>query len=88
MVRPRVARGVRRSGCLEPIRAGQLKGQGVGSSQPLAQFPDLPAIGGSGLPGFHAISWFGVFAPAKTPPHVVAMVSSDVQKITSSAEFR
>jgi tripartite-type tricarboxylate transporter receptor subunit TctC len=61
---------------------------GVGSIQPLAQFPDLPAIGASGLPSFQAISWFGVFAPAKTPPHVVAQVSNDVQKVTSSAEFR
>jgi tripartite-type tricarboxylate transporter receptor subunit TctC len=72
----------------EPLKAGQLKGLGVGSSRPLDQFLDLPPIGASGLPSFQAISWFGVFAPAKTPPHVVAKVSSDVQRITSSADFR
>ena len=73
---------------VEPIRASQLKGLGVGSSQPLAQFPELAAISASGLPGFQAISWFGVFAPVKAPPHVVAKVSGDVQRIASSAEFR
>lgn len=72
----------------EPMRAGQLRGLGVGSSQPLAQFPELPAVSASGLPGFQAISWFGVFAPPRTSPHVVSKVSDDVQNIMSSAEFQ
>jgi tripartite-type tricarboxylate transporter receptor subunit TctC len=72
----------------EHIRTGQLRALGVGSTRRLAQFPDVPAIAESGLSDFQAISWFGLFAPAKTPAEIVAKISADVQYVLTSQEFK
>ena len=72
----------------EHMKTGQLRALGVGSSRRLAQFPDVPAIAESGLPDFQAISWFGLFAPSKTPAETVAKISADVQHVLTSPEFK
>jgi tripartite-type tricarboxylate transporter receptor subunit TctC len=72
----------------QPFKTGQLRALGVGGAKRLAQFPDLPTIAESGLPGFQAVSWFGLFAPAGTPNPIVAKVNADVQQILASAAFR
>ena len=72
----------------EPMKAGQLRALGVGSSNRLAQFADVPAIAESGLPGFQAISWFGLFAPRGTPRDIVAKISADVQRVLVNPEFK
>ena len=72
----------------EHLKTGQLRALGVGSSRRLAQFPDVPAIAESGLPDFQAISWFGVFAPSKTPAEIVAKIGADVQRVLTDPEFK
>jgi len=72
----------------KPYKAGQLRILGVGSRQRLAAFPELPTIAESGLPGYEAVSWFGLFAPAGTPRAVVAKINADVQRVLSDADFR
>ena len=72
----------------EHLKTGQLRALGVGSSRRLAQFPDVPAIAESGLPDFQAISWFGVFAPSKTPAEIVAKIGADVQRVLTGSEFK
>ena len=47
----------------QPWKAGQLKALGVGGEKRVPQFPELPTIAESGLPGYQALSWFGLFAP-------------------------
>jgi len=49
------------------IRKGQLRGLGVTSAKRSVVFPELPTLAETGLPGFHAVGWFGVFAVARTP---------------------
>src|SRR5215813_13762935 len=51
----------------QPWQAGQLKVLGVGSTSRIAQYPDVPTLAESGLPGYEAGSWYGLFAPAGTP---------------------
>ena len=72
----------------KPYKAGQLRILGVGSKQRLAAFPELPTIAESGLPGYEAVSWFGLFAPAGTPRAVVAKINADVQRVLADADFR
>jgi tripartite-type tricarboxylate transporter receptor subunit TctC len=63
----------------QPWKAGQLRALGVGGAKRVPQFPDLPTIAESGLPGYEAVSWFGLFAPAGTPPDIVRKINADVQ---------
>src|SRR5207249_3893967 len=72
----------------KPYKAGQIRILGVGSPKRLAAFPELPTIAESGLPGYEAISWFGLFAPAATPREVVAKINADVQRVLTDPDFR
>src|SRR5205823_13472935 len=72
----------------KPYKAGQLRILGVGSKERLAPFPEIPTIAESGLPGYEAVSWFGLFAPAGTPREVVNKVNADVQRVLGDADFR
>jgi tripartite-type tricarboxylate transporter receptor subunit TctC len=51
-----------------------------------AAVPELPTIAEAGLPGFEVINWIGLFAPAGTPPEVVARLNAEVQKIMATPE--
>ena len=70
------------------IKAGKLRPIGVGSKQRLPQYPDVPTIDESGVAGFEAISWFGLFAPSATPRDVLAKINADVQKVLADADFK
>jgi len=72
----------------KPYKAGQLRILGVGSPKRLAAFPELPTIAESGLPGYEAVTWFGLFAPAGTPREVVNKVNADVQNVLADPDFR
>ena len=71
----------------QPWKAGQLKALGVGGRKRVPQFPELPTIAESGLPGYQAVSWFGLFAPAGTPAEIVRNINADVQRILSDPMF-
>ncbi len=70
------------------IRSGHLRALAVGSKARLAQHPDVPTVAESGVPGFEAVSWFGVWAPADTPREVVRKINADIQKVFADADFR
>lgn len=72
---------------LQFIRAGKIKALGVATTRRVAQIADVPTIIESGLPGFTAQSWFGVFAPAGTPPDIVAKLSDDMTGFLKSPEI-
>jgi tripartite-type tricarboxylate transporter receptor subunit TctC len=76
------------SSAIQPWQAGRVKLLAVGSSKRLARFPDIPAVAEDGLPGFEAVSWFGLFAPRGTPRDIVARVNADVRRVFEDAEFR
>lgn len=60
------------------VKTNQLRVLGVTTAQRLAMLPDVPTIAESGLPGFDINSWFGLFAPADTPPAVIARLNDAV----------
>jgi tripartite-type tricarboxylate transporter receptor subunit TctC len=72
---------------VQPWKAGQLRPLGVGSSERLVEFPELPTIAES-APGFKATTWFGLFAPAGTPKNIVQQINNAVQGIVTDPGFR
>ena len=73
---------------VEPWKAGKLNLLAIGSKERLAQLPDVPTVDESGMSGFEATSWFGLFAPAGIPPAIVDILNSQMQRILSDARFR
>jgi tripartite-type tricarboxylate transporter receptor subunit TctC len=70
------------------IRKGQLRGLGVTSAKRSVVFPELPTLAESGVPGFHAVGWFGVFAAAKTPPSIVTRLNAEITALMKDPETR
>ena len=65
---------------LQQIKAGKLRAIAVTSSERAPALPDIPTIAESGVPGFEATSWFGVLAPAGTPPAIVNRLNAEIDK--------
>jgi tripartite-type tricarboxylate transporter receptor subunit TctC len=62
------------------VRAGNVRGLAVATPKRLPSMPDVPTFAEAGMPDFEASSWFGLLAPAGTPPEIVAKVTADVEK--------
>jgi len=60
------------------VNAGKLRPLAVTGAQRVAVLPNVPTVAESGLPGFEATGWFGIFAPKGTPPAVVERLSAEV----------
>jgi tripartite-type tricarboxylate transporter receptor subunit TctC len=70
------------------VRGGQLKLLGVTTQNRLPQFPDVPTVSESGLPGFFFNSWFAILVPAGTPKDIVARLNAEVLKALGDPEVR
>jgi tripartite-type tricarboxylate transporter receptor subunit TctC len=70
------------------LKGGKLKLLGVTTKSRLAQFPDVPTVGESGLPGFEFNSWFALLAPTGTSPEIVARLNAEVVKALADPEVR
>jgi tripartite-type tricarboxylate transporter receptor subunit TctC len=85
----RVTMTLQNMGSILPVvRQGQLRGLAVTSASRTPIMPDLPTLAESGLPGFEAISWFGLLAPAGTPPAVIAKLHQEAVRIVSHPDMR
>ena len=70
------------------VRGGQLRLIGVCTPKRMSQFPDVPTISESGLPGFIFNSWFAMLAPAGTPKAIVARLNAEVLKALEDPDVR
>lgn len=70
------------------IKSGALRAVAVTSSQRFPALPNLPTIAESGLPGYDATSWFGLWAPASTPADLVARLNSEINQILAQADVK
>ncbi|GAB1577736.1 Bug family tripartite tricarboxylate transporter substrate binding protein [Bordetella petrii] len=75
-------------GALPHIKAGTLRALAVTSPRRSPALPELPTMAESGLPGFQAISWHGIVAPAGTPPAVVDTLNQAFSKALAAPEVR
>ncbi len=73
---------------LNQIKAGKLKALAVTSERRSPALPDVPTIAESGFPGYNAVGWNGLFAPANTPREIVARIASEVSAILNRPEVR
>jgi tripartite-type tricarboxylate transporter receptor subunit TctC len=73
---------------LPAYQAGQIKMLGVASPKRMPQLPDVPTVDESGLPGFQATAWFGLFGPAGLPHDVVTKIDTEVIRIFNDPAFR
>src|SRR5215218_2200328 len=71
---------------LPMIRAGQLKGLAITTSQRSSLAPDIPTVAESGVPGFEGITWLGLAAPAKTPEPVIARLAGELKAVLADKE--
>jgi tripartite-type tricarboxylate transporter receptor subunit TctC len=70
------------------VKAGKLKALAVTTAKRSPLVPDLPTMAEAGLPGFDISTWYGLFAPAGTPPAVVAKWNAEVTKILNAPDVR
>lgn len=70
------------------VRAGKLKALGVTTLGRVASLPEMPTFAEQGYPGFEAISWQAVLAPAKTPAPIIARLNQELVRIVKSDALR
>jgi tripartite-type tricarboxylate transporter receptor subunit TctC len=69
------------------VQSNRLKGIAVSSEKRSSLFPQLPTINETGLTKFSGESWFGIFAPANTPPQVVSKLRQALAQVNKDSEF-
>ncbi|MBI5258121.1 MAG: tripartite tricarboxylate transporter substrate binding protein [Burkholderiales bacterium] len=69
---------------LAHIKAGKLRAIAVGTSQRLAQLPDVPTVAEMGYPGFETSQWYGILVPAGTPREIVKRLQEEGLKALKS----
>lgn len=75
-------------GVLSHIKAGKLRALGVTSLTRSAALPNVPTISESGLKGFEALAWFGMYAPPQMSPDLLNKISGDVLSVLQSPQVK
>jgi tripartite-type tricarboxylate transporter receptor subunit TctC len=70
------------------IQSGKLRALAVTGKTRVASLPNVPTAAEAGLPKLDATSWFGVFAPAKTPKPVVDKLAAEIEKVVATPAFK
>jgi tripartite-type tricarboxylate transporter receptor subunit TctC len=73
---------------LPHVKSGRLRGLGIGSAQRSPFLPDVPTIAESGFPGFEAVGWIGIAAPAKTSPAILDKLHAEIVRIINTPEMK
>jgi len=72
---------------LPQMKANRVRALAISSLKRSPLMPALPTIAESGYPGFETDSWFGLLAPARTPPDIVRKVNADTARVLNSADL-
>ena len=70
------------------LQSGRLKAIASTGAVRLDLLPQVPTVAESGLPGYEAEGWFGIFASAKMPPEIVALLTKGFEKAAQEADFK
>jgi tripartite-type tricarboxylate transporter receptor subunit TctC len=73
---------------LPHIKSSKLRGLGIATLKRSSFLPDLPTIAESGYPGFEAVGWIGIAAPAKTSAAVLDKLNTEMQRILNEADVK
>jgi tripartite-type tricarboxylate transporter receptor subunit TctC len=69
------------------VKAGKLRSLAVAATQRIPAFPDLPTVAESGVPGYDADNWFGLFVPKGTPTAVIGRLNEELAKVLLEPEL-
>jgi tripartite-type tricarboxylate transporter receptor subunit TctC len=70
------------------LKSGRFKVIGVMGKDRSALAPDMPTLAESGVPGYDAVGWFGILAPAGTPPAVLTRLNAEITAVLRLPEIR
>jgi len=70
------------------VKNGRLKALGVTSAKRASALPSVPTMAESGVPGFEAVGWIGVVAPAATPKDIIAKLNGEMVRMLSSPDVK
>jgi tripartite-type tricarboxylate transporter receptor subunit TctC len=73
---------------IQYVKSGKLRAIAVTSAKRASGLPDIPSIAESGYPGYDLVTWWGLFAPAGTPPDVVAKIHRDALAALQNGEVK
>jgi tripartite-type tricarboxylate transporter receptor subunit TctC len=73
---------------LPHVQSGRMRALAVSTQKRFAQLPDVPTMQESGLDGFVAETWYGMFAPAATPKDTIAFLAGQLDRILNTPEIR
>jgi tripartite-type tricarboxylate transporter receptor subunit TctC len=76
------------SSALGKIKGGQVRAIAVTGSKRSALLPDVPTIAEAGVPGYENNVWFGLWAPKKTPPAIIAKLHAELVKAIASPDVK
>jgi tripartite-type tricarboxylate transporter receptor subunit TctC len=73
---------------LQPVKSKQLRGLAVTTAKRFPGAPELPTVAESGVPGYDVSSWYGLYAPAKTPADVIKKINATMVAILAEPAVR
>jgi tripartite-type tricarboxylate transporter receptor subunit TctC len=73
---------------LPATKSGRLKGLAVSSIERSRFAPEVPTLNESGLKGYEIVEWYGMAAPAKTPPEIIKRLHAEIGRIAGTEDFR
>ena len=73
---------------IQHIRAGKMRALAVTTSQRTSMAADVPTMIEAGVPGYEMTAWFGIVAPASTPPDIIAKLNAEANKMLASPDIR
>lgn len=73
---------------LPHVRSGRLRLLGVTTARRVAVLPDVPTIAEAGVPGYEAVQWWGLLAPAGTPADIIARVHQETVSVMGAQNVR
>jgi len=69
------------------LKSGKLRGLAVTTPKRFAAAPELPTMMEAGVPGYEVTQWYGILAPAKVPPEIIAKLSKEIARILHDPEL-
>lgn len=76
------------AGTVQRVRAGELRALAVTSADRAPSMPEVPTVAEQGFPGFEAVAWFALVAPARTPEPVIARIQRDAAAAMAEPALR
>jgi tripartite-type tricarboxylate transporter receptor subunit TctC len=74
---------------LQQVKSGRLRALGVSSAGPVDSLPGVPTIAqATGMADFEAVQWYGVVAPAKTSPAIIATLNREINRALASPALK